>query len=57
VVRNFIGRYPKVRLNLRQGTPAQIAEWGIGCGGAGADGQIDAAGRYLACCCCLTANA
>jgi LysR family transcriptional regulator, cys regulon transcriptional activator len=26
-VRTFIARYPKVALSLRQGTPAQLAEW------------------------------
>lgn len=27
IVKNFIGRYPKVRLTMHQGSPAQIAEW------------------------------
>ena len=26
IVKNFIGRYPKVRLTMHQGSPAQIAE-------------------------------
>lgn len=27
IVKNFIERYPKVRLTMHQGSPAQIAEW------------------------------
>jgi len=27
VVKDFVGRYPKVRLHLHQGSPTQIAEW------------------------------
>ena len=27
IVKAFVGRYPKVRLNLHQGSPTQIAEW------------------------------
>ena len=27
IVKEFVGRYPKVRLTLHQGNPVQIAEW------------------------------
>ena len=27
VIRNFVGRYPDVRLHVHQGSPGQVAEW------------------------------